>query len=171
MTPIVDGRELSRTFPMPSGPVVALRDVSIEIAPGEYVAITGPSGCGKSTLLHLLGCVDAPTSGSLRFEGRDVATLGEFERSRIRLTRIGFVFQRFFLLPMLDAWENVELPQAEMGVGLAARRDRTRELLDYVGLADGARHRPSQLSGGEMQRVAIARALANRPALLLADEP
>src|SRR5205085_7337616 len=95
----------------------------------------------------------------------------ESERSRIRLTRVGFVFQRFFLLPMLDAWENVELPQAEMGVGLATRRARTRELLDYVGLADRARHRPSQLSGGEMQRVAIARALANRPALLLADEP
>ncbi len=141
------------------------------MAPAEYVAITGPSGCGKSTLLHLLGCVDAPSSGSLLFEGRDVAALTESERSRIRLTRVGFVFQRFFLLPMLDAWENVELPQAEMGVGLEARRARTRELLEYVGLGDRARHRPSQLSGGEMQRVAIARALANRPALLLADEP
>src|SRR5207342_2373291 len=156
---------------MPSGPVTALRDVSFEMAPAEYVAITGPSGCGKSTLLHLLGCVDRPSSGSLLFEGRDVAGLTEPEKSRIRLTRVGFVFQRFFLLPMLDAWENVELPQAEMGAGLAARRTRTRELLDYVGLADRARHRPSQLSGGEMQRVAIARALANRPALLLADEP
>ena len=171
MTPIVEGRGLTRTFPMPSGPVTALREVSFQMAPAEYVAITGPSGCGKSTLLHLLGCVDAPTSGSLLFEGRDVARLSESDRSRIRLTRVGFVFQRFFLLPMLDAWENVELPQAEMGVGLAARRARTRELLDYVGLADRARHRPSQLSGGEMQRVAIARALANRPALLLADEP
>jgi putative ABC transport system ATP-binding protein len=171
MTMIVEGRALTRTFPMPSGPVVALRDVSIQIAPADYVAITGPSGCGKSTLLHLLGCVDAPTSGLLEFEGRDVAGLSEFERSRIRLTRIGFVFQRFFLLPMLDAWENVELPQAEIGLSLSDRRARTRELLDYVGLADRARHRPAQLSGGEMQRVAIARALANRPALLLADEP
>ena len=171
MTPIVEGRGLTRTFPMASGAVTALRDVSIGIAAGEYVAITGPSGCGKSTLLHLLGCVDTPTSGSLMFEGRDVAALTESERSRIRLTRIGFVFQRFFLLPMLDAAENVELPQAEMGVPLAARRTRTRELLRYVGLEDRARHRPSQLSGGEMQRVAIARALANRPALLLADEP
>jgi putative ABC transport system ATP-binding protein len=105
------------------------------------------------------------------FEGRDVAGLSEPERSRIRLTRIGFVFQRFFLLPMLDAWENVELPQAEMGIGLKARQARTRELLEYVGLGDRATHRPAQLSGGEMQRVAIARALANRPALLLADEP
>jgi len=171
VTPIVEGRGLTRTFPMPSGAVTALRDVSFQMAPAEYVAITGPSGCGKSTLLHLLGCVDAPTSGSLLFEGRDVARLTESERSRIRLTRVGFVFQRFFLLPMLDAWENVELPQAEVGAGLAARRARTRDLLDYVGLGDRARHRPSQLSGGEMQRVAIARALANRPALLLADEP
>ena len=109
---IVEGRALTRTFPMPSGPVVALRDVSIQIAGDEYVAIAGPSGCGKSTLLHLLGCVDAPTSGLLLFEGRDVAQLSEGDRSRIRLSRIGFVFQRFFLLPMLDAWENVELPQA-----------------------------------------------------------
>ena len=171
MTAIVEGCALTRAFPMPAGPVTALRDVSIAISPGEYVAIAGPSGCGKSTLLHLLGCVDAPTSGSLVFEGRDVARLTERERSRIRLTRIGFVFQRFFLLPMLSAWENVELPQAEIGINPADRRMRTRELLDYVGLSDRGHHRPSQLSGGEMQRVAIARALANRPALLLADEP
>jgi putative ABC transport system ATP-binding protein len=171
MTPIAEGRALTRSFPMASGAVVALRDVSIRIDPGEYVAITGPSGCGKSTLLHLLGCVDAPTAGTLVFEGRDVARLTELERSRIRLTRIGFVFQRFFLLPMLTAFENVELPQAEAGVGAAERRKRTRELLEYVDLLDRADHRPSQLSGGEMQRVAIARALANRPALLLADEP
>jgi putative ABC transport system ATP-binding protein len=156
---------------MPAGAVTALRDVSIDVSPAEYVAITGPSGCGKSTLLHLLGCVDTPTSGRLSFEGRDVARLTERERSRIRLTRIGFVFQRFFLLPMLSAFENVELPQAEIGVAAAERRARTRELLDYVGLLDRGGHRPSQLSGGEMQRVAIARALANRPPLLLADEP
>jgi putative ABC transport system ATP-binding protein len=171
MIPVVEGRSLTRTFPMAGGVVTALREVSIAIAAGEYVAITGPSGCGKSTLLHLLGCVDTPTDGSLVFEGREVARLSESERSRIRLTRIGFVFQRFFLLPMLSAAENIELPQAEVGILPAARRARTLELLDYVGLADRARHRPSQLSGGEMQRVAIARALANRPALVLADEP
>ncbi len=171
MTPIVEGRGLTRTFPMAGGRVTALREVSITIAPGEYVAITGPSGCGKSTLLHLLGCVDTPTSGSLVFEGQEAARLTESQRSRIRLTRIGFVFQRFFLLPMLSAAENIELPQAEVGALPGPRRERTRELLDYVGLGDRAHHRPSQLSGGEMQRVAVARALANRPALVLADEP
>jgi putative ABC transport system ATP-binding protein len=170
-TPIIEGLELTRSFAMPAGVVTALGDVSIRIEPMDYVAITGPSGCGKSTLLHILGCVDQPTTGSLVFEGRDVRTLNESERSRIRLTRIGFVFQRFFLLPMLTAWENIELPQAEAGATKAGRRERTRELLDYVGLAGRSDHRPSQLSGGEMQRVAIARALANRPALLLADEP
>jgi len=168
---VVEVRRASRLFPMAAGPVVALRDVTFSVDSGEYVAITGPSGCGKSTLLHLVGCVDAPTSGTVRFEGRDVAALPESERSRIRLTRIGFVFQRFFLLPMLTAAENIDLPQAEAGVAAAERRSRTRTLLEYVGLSDRADHLPSQLSGGEMQRVAIARALANRPALLVADEP
>jgi len=168
---LVEARNVSRSFPMPAGPVVALRGVSLEVEAGEYVAITGPSGCGKSTLLHLIGCVDTPTSGSLLFDRRDIASLSEAERGRLRLTRIGFVFQRFFLLPMLSAAENVELPQAEARVPASERRARTRELLDYVGLGDRADHLPSQLSGGEMQRVAIARALANRPALLVADEP
>ena len=169
--PIVEVRGVSRVFPMPAGPVTALRAVSLRIEHGDYVAITGPSGCGKSTLLHLIGCVDAPTSGSVIFETRDVRSLPEAERSRIRLTRIGFVFQRFFLLPMLTARENVELPQAEAGVAAPARRARADALLEYVGLGGRADHLPSQLSGGEMQRVAIARALANRPALLVADEP
>jgi putative ABC transport system ATP-binding protein len=168
---IVEARGVSRVFPMSAGPVTALRDVTLRVASGEYVAIAGPSGCGKSTLLHLVGCVDTPSSGSILFESRDVARLSESERSRIRLTRIGFVFQRFFLLPMLTAAENVELPQAEAGVAPAARRARTRALLEYVELVDRADHLPSQLSGGEMQRIAIARALANNPVLLVADEP
>ena len=126
LTPIVEGRDLTRVFPMPAGDVTALGHVSIRIEPGEHVAITGPSGCGKSTLLHLLGCVDQPSGGTLLFEGREVGALSESDRSRIRLTRIGFVFQRFFLLPMLTAWENVELPQAEAGVPKAERRSRTR---------------------------------------------
>jgi len=168
---VIDARGLTRTFPMAAGPVHALRDVSLRIEAGDYLAIRGPSGCGKSTLLHLLGCVDTPTSGALLFDGREVHTLGDAERSELRLRRIGFVFQRFFLLPMLTAFENVEVPQAEAGAARADRRRRTTELLDYVGLARRAHHRPSQLSGGEAQRVAIARALANRPRLLLADEP
>ena len=168
---VVEAQGVSRVFPMPAGAVTALRNVSLRVDRGDYVAITGPSGCGKSTLLHLIGCVDSPSSGSISFENRDVAALTESERSRIRLTRIGFVFQRFFLLPMLTAAENIELPQAEAGVPATGRRQRTRELLEYVDLADRAGHLPSQLSGGEMQRVAIARALANRPALLVADEP
>src|SRR5207237_2538612 len=163
--------KLRRVFAMPAGPIEAVRDVSMSVAAGEYVAIMGPSGCGKSTLLQLLGCVDTATSGSLSFEGRDVGGLSEVERTRIRLLRIGFVFQRFFLLPMLTAWENIELPQAEARRPAQERAARTRELLEYVGLANRADHLPSQLSGGEMQRIAIARALANRPALLVADEP
>jgi putative ABC transport system ATP-binding protein len=169
--PVVEARGVTRTFPMPAGPVVAVLDLSVAIAAGEFVSICGPSGCGKSTLLHILGCVDAPSRGELLVDGRDVSTLGDAERSALRLSKIGFVFQRFFLLPMLTAAENVELPQAEAGVSRAERRRRTSALLDYVGLAHRAHHRPSQLSGGEAQRVAIARALANRPRLLLADEP
>lgn len=169
--PVVEARGVTRTFPMPAGPVVAVRDLTVTIAAGEFVSICGPSGCGKSTLLHILGCVDAPSSGALLVDGRDVSTLGDAARSALRLSKIGFVFQRFFLLPMLTAAENVELPQAEAGVSRAERRSRTSALLDYVGLAHRAHHRPSQLSGGEAQRVAIARALANRPRLLLADEP
>ena len=112
---IVEARELGKVFPMPAGPVTALQDASLEVHAGDYIAIQGPSGCGKSTLLHILGFVETPSSGSLLYDDRDVASLGDFERSRIRLTKIGFVFQRFFLLPMLTAWENVELPQSEAG--------------------------------------------------------
>ena len=170
-SPIVTARAITKVFPMAAGPVTAVHDVSLQIDPAEYMTIWGPSGCGKSTLLHILGCVDTPSSGTLLFENRDVSSLPDVRRSDIRLNKIGFVFQRFFLLPMLTAWENVELPQAEARVSRDARRARTAELLEYVGLAHRAHHRPSQLSGGEMQRVAIARALANRAVLLLADEP
>jgi len=169
--PVVEARGVTRTFPMPAGPVVAVRDLNVTIEAGELVSICGPSGCGKSTLLHIFGCVDAPSQGQMLVDGVDVSSLSDAERSAIRLSKIGFVFQRFFLLPMLTAAENVELPQAEAGRPRAERRSRTLELLDYVGLAHRAHHRPSQLSGGEAQRVAIARALANRPRLLLADEP
>jgi putative ABC transport system ATP-binding protein len=168
---IVDAQSVSRMFAMPAGPVHAVRDVTLQIRAGDHIAVRGPSGCGKSTLLHMLGCVDAPSTGTLLFDGNDVSRLSDSKRSALRLKRIGFVFQRFFLLPMLTAAENVELPLSEAGASRQERKTRTEELLEYVGLSARADHRPSQLSGGEMQRVAIARALANRPQLLLADEP
>jgi putative ABC transport system ATP-binding protein len=168
---IVDARNVSRVFAMTAGPVTAVNDVSLRIRGGDHIAVRGPSGCGKSTLLHMLGCVETPSSGTLLFDGRDVGGLSDARRSLLRLRHIGFIFQRFFLLPMLTARENVELPMSEAGAPRDARRQRTMELLEYVGLAARGDHRPSQLSGGEMQRVAIARALANAPRLLLADEP
>ncbi|HEY7860340.1 MAG: ABC transporter ATP-binding protein [Gemmatimonadales bacterium] len=171
MTALVRARDVRRDYPLDGEAVHALRGVSIEIERGEYVAIVGPSGCGKSSLLNLLGAIDAPTSGSVEIEGRNVGALSDREVTAFRLHHIGFVFQRFYLLPILTARENVELPMAEAGVRAAERRQRSTELLRYVDLGDRVRHRPSQLSGGEQQRVAIARALANRPALLLADEP
>jgi len=168
---IIDAKNVSRVFSMPAGPVTAVRDVTLQISNGDHIAVRGPSGCGKSTLLHMLGCVEPQTSGTLLFDGQDVSRLSDARRSLLRLKQIGFVFQRFFLLPMLTAQENVELPLSEAGVPRQARQKRAIELLEYVGLAARADHRPSQLSGGEMQRVAIARALANGPRLLLADEP
>jgi putative ABC transport system ATP-binding protein len=151
--------------------VHALRGVSLTVEAGEYVAIAGPSGCGKSTLLQLIGGIDTPSSGTVEILGTRLGELSDSALTRLRLTRLGFIFQRFHLLPVLSARENVELPMAEAGIGATERRERARELLAYVGLAQREKHRATQLSGGEMQRVAIARALANRPALLLADEP
>jgi putative ABC transport system ATP-binding protein len=168
---VLVARELRKDYPMNGEAVHALRGVSLRIDRGEYVAIVGPSGCGKSTLLQLLGGIDVATSGSVELLGIRLDTLSDRELTRLRLTRLGFVFQRFHLLPVLSARENVELPMAEAGLRRPERRARARELLDYVGLGSRADHRATQLSGGEMQRVAIARALANRPAVLLADEP
>jgi putative ABC transport system ATP-binding protein len=168
---IVAVRDLAREYQMGAERVHALRGVSFTVQEAEYAAIVGPSGCGKSTLLNLLGVIDRPTSGMVTIAGERVDHLPDASATEFRLRRIGFVFQRFYLMEALSASENIELPLAEAGLGVAARRERARELLDYVGLARRERHRPSQLSGGEQQRVAIARALANRPALLLADEP
>jgi len=169
--PLIALHDVRRSFTLGGAAVDALRGVSLDVAAGEYVAVVGPSGCGKSTLLNVVGAVDRPTSGIVSIDGRDVATLGDRAATEFRLRRVGFVFQRFYLMPMLSARENVELPMAEAGLARAARRERARELLAYVGLAAREGHRPAQLSGGEQQRVAIARALANRPALVLADEP
>jgi putative ABC transport system ATP-binding protein len=167
----LSAQHLSRDFPLADEAVHAVRDVSLDVAEREWVAIVGPSGCGKSTLLSLLGAVDRPTTGAVRFRGADLGAMSDREATRFRLLNVGLVFQRFYLMPMLSARENVELPMAEAGLAKAERRRRAEALLAYVGLAERVRHRPAQLSGGEQQRVAIARALANRPALLLADEP
>ncbi len=169
--PVLSVRDAHRDYPHSGEPVHAVRGVSLDVIQGEYVAIVGPSGCGKSTLLNLLGAIDRPTSGTVTIGGTAVSTLPDGAATHFRLTNIGFVFQRFYLLPVLTAQENVELPMAEARVGASERRARARELLGYVGLADRSDHRPAELSGGEQQRVAIARALANRPRVLLADEP
>ena len=164
-------QDASRTYRLGGTTVDALRGVSLLILPGAFVAIVGPSGSGKSTLLHLMGGVDLPTAGEVHLFGRRTDRLTDHALAGIRLRRIGFIFQRFFLLPMLTVEENVVLPMLEAGASTQARRARVDELLAYVGLLPRRRHLPGQLSGGEMQRVAIARALANRPDLLLADEP
>jgi putative ABC transport system ATP-binding protein len=168
---VVGARDATRVYPMPAGDVHALRGVSLDVPAGDFLALMGPSGCGKSTLLNLFGAVDLPTTGRITLDGKDTRQLDDGTRTRLRLTRVGFVFQRFFLLPMLSAYENVLLPMLEARMPKGEREARARELLAYVGLEARGDHRPSQLSGGEMQRVAIARALANRPRLLLADEP
>jgi len=168
---VLTGRGLEKTYQLEAQTVHALRGVDIDVATGDYVAIVGPSGCGKSTLLQLLGGIDTPTAGTVQVLGTRLDTLDDRALTRLRLTRLGFVFQRFHLLPVLSAAENVELPMAEAGIAVARRRERARELLEYVGLGARSRHRATQLSGGEMQRVAIARALANQPAVILADEP
>ncbi len=169
--PVLLATALLKDYPMNGETVHALRGVSLRVHRGDYVAIAGPSGSGKSTLLQLIGGIDTPSSGSVEILGTRLESLKDRELTRLRLTRLGFIFQRFHLLPVLTARENVELPMAEAGLGGAERRARARELLAYVGLGGRADHRATQLSGGEMQRVAIARALANRPAVLLADEP
>ncbi len=171
MTNLLHCQDVVRTYRMGDATVTAVGGITLSITRGEYVALTGPSGCGKSTLLHLLGAVDVPSSGRVLIEGNDTLAMSDRAATDFRLRHIGFVFQRFYLMPTLTAAENVELPMAEAGVERRVRRGRARELLGYVGLGDRVSHRPTQLSGGEQQRVAIARALANGPSLLLADEP
>jgi putative ABC transport system ATP-binding protein len=171
MTAIVEAVGLSKTYGTNGVAVEAVRGIDLAIDPGEFVALIGPSGSGKSSLLHMIGAMDRPTAGDVLFEGRSLAQLSEAELSELRARRIGFVFQTFNLLPTLTAAENVELAMRLAGVSRKARQSRARALLEQVGLADRATHRPNRLSGGERQRVAIARALANRPALVLADEP
>jgi putative ABC transport system ATP-binding protein len=168
---IIEVVDVSKTYRSGDVAVDALRAVSLVISEGEFVAIMGPSGSGKTTLLGILGCLDRPTSGSYELVDREVATLSEAQRARVRRDRIGFVFQAYNLLPRATAYKNVELPLVYGRVPASERRERVLAALAEVGLSDRARHKPSQLSGGEQQRVAIARALVVRPSVLLADEP
>jgi putative ABC transport system ATP-binding protein len=168
---IVSLSDVRRDYPIGADRVHALQGVSLDVERGDYIAIVGPSGCGKSTLLNLIGVIDHPTSGTVTIAGKRVEAMSDREATLFRLHNIGFVFQRFYLMPILSALENVALPMAEAKIPAAQRRDRAAELLTFVGLGARLNHRPSEMSGGEQQRVAIARALSNRPALLLADEP
>jgi len=173
MSALIKLEHVSRTYPLGTAGVQALRDISLQIAPGEFVAILGASGSGKSTLMNLIGCLDRPTTGRYFLEGMDVADLDHDQLADIRNEKIGFVFQSFHLLARTSALQNVELPMLYASNGMRAhkRRQRAVEALELVGLAGRTDHHPNQLSGGEQQRVAIARAIVNRPSVLLADEP
>ncbi len=169
--PILEAREVSRHYRMGENVVVALDRASVAVAEGEFVALQGTSGSGKSTLLNLLGGLDRPTEGEIVFDGRPLSPLSKREMARYRLRSVGMIFQTFNLITSMTAAENVELALAFGGMTGRARAPRARELLEGVGHSERAGHRPAELSGGEQQRTAIARALANRPRLLLADEP
>jgi putative ABC transport system ATP-binding protein len=168
---LIRARDLTKTYQMGTAEVRALRGVDLDIAHGEFVAIMGASGSGKSTMLHLLGCLDRPSAGSYCLDGTAVESLDDDELSRLRSQRVGFVFQSFNLIPQHTVLENVELSLIYAGIPKVARRERSLQLLEQVGLGAKIAHRPTQLSGGEQQRVAIARALSVDPPLLLADEP
>ncbi len=170
-TPIVETRELSRDYEMPGGAVHALADINLRIGRGQLVALRGRSGSGKTTFLSLIGALDRPTHGSVSVDGLAVSEVPEGKLIDFRRRNIGFVFQAFGLMPILSAAENVEVPLRLVRAEPRERDRRVRELLELVGLGDRINHRPHELSGGEQQRVAVARALANRPSLLLADEP
>jgi putative ABC transport system ATP-binding protein len=171
VTTLLELQGVTKTYTTGEVSVPVLFGVDLTVAAGDYLALMGRSGSGKSTLMHILGLLDQPTAGSYRFEGRETAHLDDDERSRLRGQTIGFVFQRFHLIPNLDILANVELPMRYQKVERRVWRERATELLSRVGLGHRLGHRPSQLSGGEQQRVAIARALVNHPRLLLADEP
>jgi putative ABC transport system ATP-binding protein len=169
--PMIKMKNIKKIYGAGSVQVEALKDINFEVETNEFVGLIGPSGSGKSTLMNIIGCLDVPTSGEYFFEGESVKRFNHNQLAEIRNEKIGFIFQNFNLLPYATAFENVEIPMIFKGVKARARRARVMELLDRVGLAQRASHKPNELSGGEMQRVAIARSLANNPSLILADEP
>ncbi len=169
--PVIDLKEIRRTYVMGREEVHALAGVDLNVEKGEYLAVMGPSGSGKSTLMNVIGCLDSPSSGSYRLQGVEVARMEDDRLAEIRNREIGFIFQTFNLLPRADALANVELPLLYSGLPPGERVSRAEAALEEVGLKDRMRHRPNEMSGGQRQRVAIARAMVNRPALLLADEP
>lgn len=168
---LIEIKNLQKNYVMGEIEVPALKEVNVQIAQNEYVAIMGPSGSGKSTLMNVLGCLDTPTSGNYLFNGVDVSTLDDDALSAMRNREIGFIFQSFNLLPKMSSLHNVELPLMYAGLNKTERKERSIRALDRVGLADRMQHKPSELSGGQRQRVAIARALVTNPGILLADEP
>jgi putative ABC transport system ATP-binding protein len=171
MNAIIETKNVTKTFGMNGVAVEAVRGVDLTVQAGEFVAIVGPSGSGKSSLLHILGAMDRPTSGEVFFKGRALSGLGDGARTSLRGREIGFIFQTFNLLPMLNAYENVEIVTRFGGLARSQRASRVRDMITLVGLGPRMRHQPRYLSGGERQRVAIARALVNQPGLILADEP
>ncbi len=168
---VVDAKDITKVYQMGEVEVHALRGLSVQIAPGEVLSIMGPSGSGKSTLMNILGCLDRPTSGEYSLNGESVATLSDDQLADIRNRGVGFVFQSFNLLPRQTALANVELPMRYAELNGRNRKQVATEALEAVGLGDRIRHRPNELSGGQLQRVAIARALVNNPAIIMADEP
>jgi len=169
--PIIELKQVWKTYKMGENEVHALHGINLEVIPGEFLAIQGPSGSGKSTAMNLIGCLDVPTKGEILLDGKNISKLSESDLAQIRGRKIGFIFQKFNLIETLTALENVTLPMTFQGIPEEERVERAKKLLTQFGLADRMDHKPNQLSGGQQQRVAIARSLATDPPVILADEP